>query len=26
VRADGRVKIELDANGVRAGEWVDVQL
>lgn len=26
VRADGRVKIDLDANGVRAGEWVDVQL
>lgn len=26
VRADGRIKIDLDANGMRAGEWVDVQL
>lgn len=26
VRADGRIKIDLDANGLRAGEWVDVWL
>lgn len=26
VRADGRIKIDLDANGLRAGDWVDVWL
>jgi molybdopterin molybdotransferase len=26
VRAAGRIKIDLDANGLRAGEWVDVLL